>query len=154
MINDIDNTIPEFGDAVPEANYLPRPGGYGIIRGDNGRIAVVETPIGIYLPGGGIDPGESAEDAVIRETREESGLAVRTLEMIGVANELVYTAEGIYFRKQCTFFTCQVTDAAAVPIAEPDHELLWISPGDALERLSHGSQRWAVNLAYGGAPKA
>jgi 8-oxo-dGTP diphosphatase len=110
----------------------------------------VKTPIGLYLPGGGIDPGESPEDAVIRETREESGLTIRPLSVVGIANELVYTVEGIYFRKHCTFFICEVAEDAVVPIAEPDHELLWLHPAEVMERLSHGSQRWAMERVYGG----
>jgi 8-oxo-dGTP pyrophosphatase MutT (NUDIX family) len=38
------------------------------------------------LPGGHIDPGESASDAAIRETAEESGI---TVEITGIAD--VYT---------------------------------------------------------------
>ena len=47
-----------------------------IIRG--GRIAMVRSlKYDCYkFPGGGIEPGESAIDAVIRETREEAGLIV------------------------------------------------------------------------------
>jgi 8-oxo-dGTP diphosphatase len=36
------------------------------------------------VPGGGIEPGETAEDAAVRETLEETGLDVRVVAEIGV----------------------------------------------------------------------
>ena len=36
------------------------------------------------VPGGGIEPGETAAEAAIRETREETGLEIRLLREIGV----------------------------------------------------------------------
>lgn len=36
------------------------------------------------VPGGGIEPGETAEDAAVRETLEETGLHVRVLRELGV----------------------------------------------------------------------
>lgn len=44
-------------------------------RMDNGRWC---------LPGGGIEPGESASEGAIRETREEVGLDVRVKRLVGV----------------------------------------------------------------------
>jgi ADP-ribose pyrophosphatase YjhB (NUDIX family) len=36
------------------------------------------------LPAGYLDPGESAEESAVRETREESGLAVELVRLVGV----------------------------------------------------------------------
>ena len=46
-----------------------------IQRSDNGRWS---------MPGGGMDPGESAEEACVRETFEETGLVVRVIKLVGI----------------------------------------------------------------------
>jgi ADP-ribose pyrophosphatase YjhB (NUDIX family) len=38
------------------------------------------------LPGGGVDPGESPQDAVLREVAEESGQRVRLVGVLGVVD--------------------------------------------------------------------
>ncbi|MCP4405010.1 MAG: NUDIX domain-containing protein [bacterium] len=48
-------------------------------RTDNGRWC---------LPGGGIEAGENAEEAAIREVREEVGLDVHVQRLIGVYSSL------------------------------------------------------------------
>ena len=42
-----------------------------------------DVPIWV-LPGGAIDPGESPEDATVREVREESGLEVRIVRKVAL----------------------------------------------------------------------
>ena len=39
------------------------------------------------LPSGGVEPGESVEETVIRETWEETGLKIRVLRLVGVYSD-------------------------------------------------------------------
>ncbi|MEO8649274.1 MAG: NUDIX domain-containing protein [Acidobacteriota bacterium] len=135
--------IPEFGILKDGVDYELRPGGYVVLRNADGWIAVVQTPKGYFLPGGGQDAGESAESAAIREAAEECGLVVTTTEFIGIADELVWSAlEGKHFRKRCSFFSGMfVGDCEPV---EVDHELVWLSDQDARTFLTHQSQLWAI----------
>lgn len=135
---------PEFGTLVVGVENVLRPGGYAVIRRATGEIAVVTTPGGCFLPGGGLQQGETPEQAAIRETREESGLRIRIGFLIGVANQLVYSAdEATHFRKQCLFYLSEVI-ASEGDGGEADHVLSWLMPEAAARQLSHESQRWAV----------
>ncbi len=143
--------VPEFGQRLPGQTYMPRPGAYALLFDAEGRIAVMETPHGGYLPGGGTEDDETPEDTLRREVREECGLALGGLLKIGEAVQYVYTpgnAAGI--RKECVFFRAEVT-AEDGKATEPDHVLRWLTPAEAGRSLAHESQTWAVRRAAGAA---
>ena len=138
--------ILQFGSAPPDAVVVLRPGAYAVIVDASGHIAVLDTPIGRMLPGGGQDPGESAETAAVRETAEECGLAIALGAALGTADELVHArAEDRHFRKRCTFFLASVVGTA--PRVDLDHALQWLAPEEAIATLAHASQAWAVRQA-------
>jgi len=144
MNTDTVEGIPEFGEAVPGADYILRPGGYIIVRNSHGEIAVISTPQGFFLPGGGQDGVETPAQAAVREAVEECGLHVKVSRQLGRADELVFAAsEGKYYRKRCAFFSAELVGCDEC--GEADHQLVWITAEEAATRLRHKSQAWAVS---------
>lgn len=122
--------------------YVVRPCAYALVLRD-GLLAVARTPKAVFLPGGGIESDETPEAAVMREGVEECGLLLRPLALLGCAVQIAYSeGEATCFEKRSTFLVAEVTGTA--PQTEADHTLLWLSPGDAFDTLSHGSHAWAV----------
>jgi ADP-ribose pyrophosphatase YjhB (NUDIX family) len=71
-------------DAPPANSIVPSV--TAIVVNDAGQLLLVhKTDNGLWaLPGGGVDPGESVSDAVVREVKEETGLNVEVRDLSGV----------------------------------------------------------------------
>lgn len=77
-----------------------RVGAFAIIRDDNGRVLISRrADSGWYnLPGGGVEPDESVPEGLLREVREETGLAIEVGRLVGLyskpqKHEVVLTFE-------------------------------------------------------------
>jgi 8-oxo-dGTP diphosphatase len=108
-----------------------------------GRVAVVRAIDGIFLPGGGLEDGESPEEAVAREALEECGLVVRVGARVSRLVQFVVTAEGLGVEKWCAFFDARIERENRAAML-PGHETLWLGPARAAQILKHESQMWAV----------
>ena len=92
---------------IDKKNYLvngsigKRPSVRGIIIKD-GKIAMMHSIKYNYykLPGGGIEAGESYEETLIREVREESGLIVKknSISEYGYVSDVVFVLQDSYIR--------------------------------------------------------
>ena len=122
-----------------------RPSAYALLRDEESRIAVVRSTRGWFLPGGGIEPGETAERAVERESQEECGLLIAADRRIGSATEIVHSPAGhAGVEKASVFIEAVVVGTSAA--TELNHALVWLSVRDAIARLSHKSHQWAVHV--------
>ena len=69
--------------------YEDRLTGKGIILDKDGDVALIGNRVNTFLtlPGGGIDDGETIEQGIIRECREEAGCDVELLHNIGYVDD-------------------------------------------------------------------
>ena len=81
----------------------------------------------VYLPGGHLEPGEGLEQAIVREIREEIGLAAVSPRFLGVA-ESRFVQKGVAMAEINFVFAIDIPglDLAAPPPGLEGHiEFLW-----------------------------
>lgn len=118
-------------------------------RGDQVATVLVTFEGGtrLDLPGGGLDPGETAADAAIRECGEEAGLKVAVeAEPFARADHYFVDPAGDSVNTRGAFFAARVLAEAPELKIEDDHELVWMAPEAALLRLDRESHAWAMAL--------
>lgn len=136
--------VPIFGVEEPGRKYVERLGAYGFLRDAGGLLALVRTPMGLFLPGGGAEAGESLVAALHREILEEIGLAVVKEKLVAQAIQFhrsSYYQE--YFKKVGSFYLIEVRALSPV-VLQKEHELEWHPVTEAASMLSQEFQRWAV----------
>ena len=136
----------------PLANqtYTPRPGVYAIIDAGDGILATLQDDPSdpeLQLPGGGIDPGESPQRALVREVMEETGYRIHSPRRLGMFHRFTYMPEyNLYAHKHCHIYLAKLaprhgppTDAGHVPVFLP-----W---DVAAERLAVAGDRFFISQA-------
>lgn len=139
---------PQFGEPDPGCVAPDRPAAFSVVERD-GLIAVVQVTFSsgggrLDLPGGGIDPGETAAEAAVRECGEEAGLRVAVGEPLTYADHYFVNMAGETYNTRGTFFAAILLGDAPELKTETDHALGWLSPQEALVALDRASHAWAV----------
>ena len=140
---------PQFGRPEPGKVHRDRPAAFGLALRDARlalvRVSLADRPAFLDLPGGAIDPGEDAAGALVREFGEETGLVVGAGAEVCRASQYFLTGgDDAPVNNRCTFFETLVRDADPSLKVEHDHELVWITPDEALRSVRHDAHAWAI----------
>jgi ADP-ribose pyrophosphatase YjhB (NUDIX family) len=101
----------------------------------NGRVLIVRRARppahGLYtLPGGGVELGETLEQAVIREAREETGLEIEPLVLAGYRQMIARDADGRIERHFVILPFAARWIAGDVSLNEELAEAHWLLPSE------------------------
>jgi 8-oxo-dGTP pyrophosphatase MutT (NUDIX family) len=118
---------------------LTQAGAYALIRDEEDRVLLVRAANGrFYLPGGRIEPGETAEEALARELVEECGLRVRVVAPLGEALQPIMAGSVMLL---ASYWAAEV---AGLAHEEPEHQLLWTPRAEAAARLHRAADAGAI----------
>ncbi len=135
-------SIKTFGKKEDGLKYLDREGAY-LLAVKDGIIALIRTPKGFFLPGGGLEKGENDEACIIRECLEETGFRVTVSEYICSAEMYSVHPTIGYFHPIQHYYSGFFEEKVGAP-CETDHELVWIPLKNASEKMLVPIQRYAV----------
>ncbi|WP_423834348.1 NUDIX hydrolase [Streptomyces manipurensis] len=114
-----------------------RPGIAAAIVVHEGRVLMVrrrvsEGQLSWQFPAGEVEPNEALEDAAVRETQEETGLAVKAVKLLG---ERIHPATG----RQMSYTACEAVGGNA-HVADTDElaELAWVAHAEIPQYVPYG----------------
>ena len=139
----MESNLRVFGEKLDSVMYQDRRAVYAVIPDRSGRVAIVVAANGtFYLPGGGIEAGETPEQALAREIEEECAQRLRIIRKIGEAFQYFYArTDDTYFAMHAVFYEGAFAGSTPGPAEGP---WFWMLPGNGSE-FFHECHIWAIH---------
>ncbi len=99
------------------------------------------------MPKGHIEKNETALDAAIRETFEESGLKANPDKFFKYATDYWYNENGEKTKKTITFFLSKVPGSSKVKVSWEHSGYEWLDFGNSMKRLKFDDQKKLIKAA-------
>lgn len=100
-----------------------------LVTNDEGKILLVKSPWrGWEYPGGLIEPGETFQQALHREIKEEAGVEVEITGFVGICKNIERDIVNIDF-------TARYLSGELTP-SEESTEVIWATPEEAMELIT------------------
>jgi 8-oxo-dGTP diphosphatase len=133
-----------FGVRQAGVQYTHRRAAYAVILDDRSRVACVQEESGRFLPGGGLEAGETDVDAVHREVMEECGRSFQMVWQLGTAVQFFVSPRGEAYQLHAAFFVGRFGRAAARNAVDP---FQWLPAVPDPPQFFHECHQWAVRQA-------
>lgn len=96
-----------------------------LVVNDAGKVLLVRSPWrGWEYPGGLIEPGETFQEALRREVREEAGVEIEVLGFVGICKNIERDVVNIDFAARYVSGELKTSDEST--------EVIWADPEEAL----------------------
>lgn len=144
--------IDYFNDPSAPAPNSVVPSVTAAVRNDAGEILLIHKIDNDLwaLPGGGHDAGEYLTETVVREVREETGLQVEPVRLVGMytnPNHVMAYDDGEVRQQFSLCFECKWTGGEPREDGSETKEVRWVSPADLDKLTIHPSMRLRIDHA-------
>ena len=114
-----------------------------LVTNEEGKILLVNSPWrGWEYPGGLIEPGETFEEALHREVREESGVEIEITGFVGICKNVGLDIVNIDFTAKYA--------GGALATSEESTEVGWFTPEEAFRMITFPlTRKRLVNMLSG-----
>lgn len=132
---------------APRANSIV-PAAMAFVQDEDGRILMIHRTDNDKwaLPGGAQDVGETIAQTAVRETREETGIAIEITGLVGIYSDPAHVIAYDDGEVRQEFSVCfrATPSGGALHTSTESKEVLWVAPSEQEELNIHPSIRLRI----------